>query len=347
MASWPLTAGGVLLAALAMAADFEAPPAPFQTSPRPADGEVLSANPPCFVTPATTASAAGYTVECSPDPAFPPGRTQRWTSPYMLTVPEAVLPPDEYHWRWRPADAADATWSPVRRFALPAGVPEVPFPDVAAWVRRIGTTRPRLLVHADRLEAIRREAAERFGPAWLKAVHATAERCQGQALLPEPEFLPETRDVKRIAIYQRIFQTTRPFMRELAVLAENYLLTGDALSGQEARRRLLHVVGWDPRGSTSLNHNDEPATEVLRYGPTAYDRIVDLLDDAERQRCLDCFMVRLQEMRQRWVERPFEKHPYESHNMGYYLPDLTEACLALAGEAPVEEMLRYALLQLW
>lgn len=343
-----LTAGGVLLAAVAMAADFEAAPAPFQTVARPADGETLTANPPCFVYPATQGHPS-YVVECSAQPGFPAAASLRLVSPYMLAVPGQVLAPGEYLWRWRPGTPDDgaAEWSAVRRFAMPPGVPEVPFPDIDRLVQRLGTSRPRIAVAAADLQTVRQQAAERFGATWLAGVRRTAEALRDKPLLPEPAFLPEARDTRRIELYQKTFQTTRPFMREMVSLAENYLLTGDEASGQEARRRLLHIIGWDPRGSTRLGHNDEPATEIVRYCPTTYDRVCDLLTAEERKRCLDCLLIRMQEMRGLWQTRPFEKHPYESHNMGYYLPDLLEASLALVGEAPVEEMLRYAMLQLW
>jgi hypothetical protein len=343
-----LTAGGLLLASVALAADFEAVPAPYQTVPRPAEGETIAANPPCFVYPATPVGPA-YVVECSRDAQFPPETTLRLAGPYLLAVPTQTLPAGEYVWRWRPGTPADGAteWSAVRRFTVPSGVPEVPFPDVGRLVQRLGTSRPRIGVNAAELQEVRQQARERFGAEGLASVRQTAERLRDKALLPEPAFLPDAKDPKRVEIYQKTFMATRPFMREMVILGENYLLTGDELSGQEAKRRLLHIVGWDPRGSTSLGHNDEPATEVVRYCPTAYDRVYDLLSPAERQRCLDCLLVRLREMRGLWVARPFEKHPYESHNMGYYLPDLLEASLALVGEAPVEEMLGYAMLQLW
>jgi hypothetical protein len=308
----------------------------------------VAANPPCFVYPAAKVFPA-YVVECSRDPGFPAGATLRLASPYMLAVPAEALDPSEYVWRWRPGmpDDGATEWSAVRRFVVPPDVPAVPFPDVAQLVRRLGTSRPRIAVAASELAEIRREVLERLGPGWRAGVRQTAERLRDKPLLPEPAFLPEARDQTRIELYQKTFQATRPFMREMVSLAENYLLTGDELSGQEAKRRLLHIVAWGPRGSTSLGHNDEPATEIVRYCPTAYDRLYELLSPEERQRCLDCLLIRMQEMRGFWQARPFEKHPYESHNMGYYLPDLLEASLALVGEAPVEEMLRYTLLQLW
>ena len=58
------------LGAAVFSADFEAPPAPFQTVPRPAEGETVSANPPCFVYPATKVLDA-YVVEVSKEPTFP------------------------------------------------------------------------------------------------------------------------------------------------------------------------------------------------------------------------------------------------------------------------------------
>jgi hypothetical protein len=48
--------------AMSAVPDFEASPAPAQTTPRPADGEVAAANPPAFVYPAAKAFPA-YVVE--------------------------------------------------------------------------------------------------------------------------------------------------------------------------------------------------------------------------------------------------------------------------------------------
>jgi len=336
--------------AVSLAADFEAPLAAFQTTPRPADGETVSANPPCFVYPAdrtyeSQGSHESYEIEVSTGPAFTEGTTKQLASPYLLLAPAEPLKPGAYFWRWRPSGAAE--WSAVRAFTVSAEAPVVPFPDMDGLVKRLGASHPRVAVTAAGLADARQRALARFGDSWLGGVRKYAEQMRDKELLPEPEFLPETRDQRRIELYQKTFQTTRPFMRELANLAENYLLTSDELTGQEAKRRLLHVVSWDPKGSTSLGHNDEPATEVVRYCPTAFDRVYSLLTAEERRNCVDCLLTRMTEIRDRWRQRPFELNPYESHNMGYYLPDMVEACLAMVGDAPVEEMLRYTLLQLW
>ncbi len=344
----PLAALSLASVLLARAADFEAPPAPFQTVPRPADGETVSANPPCFVFPARKVFD-NYVVEFGSNAEFAAGTTTRMSSPYMLVVAPEPLKPNRYFWRWRPGrwDDGGGGWSPVRSFVVPADAPVVPLPDIAALAKRLGVSRPRVMVWADEVPELRRRALARFGQEWLVGVRQTAEQMRGKTLLPEPALLPPLSDPRRKILYLETFQTTRPFFKELRVLAENYLLTGDELSGQEAKRRLLHIIGWDPHGSTRLSHNDEVATEVVRYCPVAFDRVYALLSVEEKRRCLDVLVVRMHQIRDVWKRSPFEKNPYRSHDMGYFVPDLLQACVALAGEAPVEEMLRYTMLQLW
>lgn len=343
-----LVASPLAATTVVTAAEFEARPVPFQTVPRPADNETVSANPPCFVYPAATNYSA-YVIEFGRDAKFPAKATTRLSSPYMLAVAPEPLKPGRYCWRWRPGRANDgaSVWSAVRMFTVMKDAPVVPFPDVDALVKRLGTSRPRVMVRADEVADLRQRAFAKFGKSWLVQVHKIAEQMRDKPLLPEPAFLPPSGDPNRTALYQKTFQTTRPFFGEMSRLAEDYLLTADELSGQEAKRRLLHIIKWNPRGSTRLSHNDEVGTDVVRHCPVVLDRVHPLLSAGEKRHCLDCLTIRMREMRDRWKTRPFEKYPYESHNMGYYLPDLLQASLALAGEALVEEMLRYTLLQLW
>ncbi|HJN14984.1 MAG TPA: DUF4962 domain-containing protein, partial [Armatimonadota bacterium] len=121
----------------------------------------------------------------------------------------------------------------------------------------------------------------------------------------------------------------------------------DETMARAAARLLMNFLSWDPGGSTSLGHNDEPATEFVRYCPRVYDWIYPVLTTEERETCRDVMQARMAEMYGRWDNRPFERFPYESHNMGYYLPDMLEASLAMAGDLDTEEMLRYCMMQLW
>ncbi len=333
--------------AAAAGASFEAAPAPAQTVPRPLDGETVAANPPCFVYPAAR-HCASYVVQYSRAAEFAPRATHTLAGRWMLNVPQHPLEPGRWYWRWRPGSSGDSgsEWSAVRSFVVPEDAPVVPFPDIPTLVRRIGASHPRVFVTGDSLAEVRRRALALNGAAWLERVQRYAKQAGAKKLLPEPDFLPDWQH-GRLEKYAETFKTYRPFFAEMTHLAQEYLLTGNELSGQEARRRLMSIVAWDPNGSTSLHHNDEVGTDVVRHCPRAYDWIYPLLSAAERRKCLDVFRVRMQEMYETIGKLPFEKHPYESHRMGYYLPDLLQACLAVSGDMDVAEMLHYTMLQLW
>ena len=318
---------------------------PYQTTPWPSAGARIQENPPCFVYPSRR-SMKGYLVEYSTNRLFPPQKTVQLESPYMLACPQQPVRPGSYFWRWRPLD--EGRWSLVRAFTVSKDTAITVSPDIKILVDRIRGVHPRLYVPSSGLAELRDQAKRTFGGTrWLKNVHMYAQRMSKKKLLSEPAFLPPRGNPRRQALYQKTFRTTRPFFREMARLAEDYLLTGDELSGREAKRRLLHIVAWDPLGSTGINQNDEPATEIVRYCSTVYDRVYSLLSAKEKQQCLKCLTIRMKAIMERWRKRPFEKYPYESHNMGYFLPDMLVASLALAGDAPVEEMLRYTMLQFW
>lgn len=345
-----LSAISVLLCLeLSMAADhpFEAPSARAQTVPRPFDGERVAANPPCFVYPAVRHFEA-YVVEYSRSPTFAADTTQVLTGKWMLNVPPESLAPGRWHWRWRPGKGGDGTaaWSSSRSFTVPADVPVVPFPSILTLVQRLGTRHPRVLVTPSGLEAMRGRALATLGKQWRDGVDRYAEAAARKELLSEPDPLPRGKP-EYLSSYVRTFARYRPFFAEMTTLGENYLLTGDELSGREAKRRLLSIVAWDPEGSTSLHHNDEVGTDVVRHCPRTYDWIHPLLTPQERVKCLAVLQVRMQHMFDLLRKLPFEKHPYESHRMGYYLPDLLQACLAVSGDLDVSQMLHYAMLQLW
>ncbi len=331
---------------------FEAPPGPGRTAPRPRDGEICAVNPPCFVYPAARKFPA-YVVEFSRSAEFAPAATHTLVGKWMLNCPEKPLEAGRWFWRWRPGrpgDGADRRWSAVRAFTVSAGVPVLPFPSIPALVRRLGRSHPRVNVTAVGLDAFRKQAAALFGPNWPTQVRHMAEAAARRKLLPEPGFLPDPgREgrLRRVEVYQQTFQRYRPYFAEMTRLAEAYLLSGNEQAGQEARRRLMSIMAWDPEGSTRLRHNDEVGTEVVRHCPRAYDWIHPLLTPAERRKCLEVFRVRLQEMYETLLARPFEVKPYSSHVMGYYLPDLLQAGLAVSGDMDVTELLHYAMLQLW
>jgi Domain of unknown function (DUF4962)/Heparinase II/III-like protein len=328
-------------------AGIDRAPEPGETGYAPEEGTSAPMNPPAFVW-LPVKDVKEYVLEWSTDRAFGARDTESVTCARTIYVPRRVFRPGRWFWRFglRAPEPAGRIYSRTRSFQVPKEAPEVPFPDVRAVVERLSQYRPRDFVPPGGLEEFRRLAEGELRPQ-VEAMRRDAERYIGQELLPEPPKLPPPDDPNRGAEYTRIFRMTRPFNAGMVACAQVYLLTGEERFGQEARRRLMHLMTWDPNGSTSLFHHDEPGTELVRLCPRTYDWVYPLLSEEDRRKCREVLAVRMPQLYKALADMPFETRPYSSHPMDYYISDLTEACLAMAGELPVEEMLEYVLTQLW
>lgn len=324
---------------------LEVPPSPYTVRYAPAEASVSALDPPAFVwLPAP--GAKEYTLQYSRSAGFPPAETTSVACDKTIYVPRQVMGPGKWHWRFGVAgDGGRVEFSRARAFTIAADAAKVPFPDVKAVVARLRGVRPRDFV---RPEDLRRCRELGNGPLkeYLEQLKRDAQHYIGEPLLPEPEFLPKEGQ-ERIVAYAKTFRTTRPFNSGMVACATVYLLSGDEAYGQEARRRLMHLMSWDPNGSTNLFHNDEPGTELVRVLPRVYDWVYPLLSEEEKEKCRAVLAQRIPQVYKMLKDKPFEIHPYESHAMDYYIGDLLESSICMAGELPVEEMLEYVLLQLW
>lgn len=315
----------------------EMEPAPYMVTNAPADGAVSRLDPPAFVwVPAGQIGRS--TLQYSRDPTFPPAATTTVECARTIHVPRQVLGAGTWYWRFgvKPSGTDRISYSRVRRFSIAADAEPVPFPDVPQVIARLEGVRPRNYVRAGEVDRFRSLAA---GPlrAYVEELKRECRPYLGEPLLPEPAFpnVPSQRMIHR------------PFNAGMFACASVYVVTGDEAYGREARRRLRHVAGWNPNGSTSLTNNDEAGAELVRVMSRTYDWIHPLLSDADRRTIRTVLAQRIPQVYRALVAKPFELRPYESHAMDYYVGDLLESTLAMAGELPVAEMLEYVLLQLW
>lgn len=196
---------------------------------------------------------------------------------------------------------------------------------------------PRLFFTEDTIESFRRRCAE-GGDLEHKAnaIVRLSRRYVGQELMPEPERLDGLKGPAYGLAYQKIFRAIRPPCGQMAECALAYLLTGDAELGAEAKRRLLHFTGFDPKGSTWTFHNDEAAMSILRRGCRAYDWTRPLYTDEERAKIERCLVIRAGDVYSLLQKSKFHLNPYISH-LGRQIGFLLEACIALEREHPEME----------
>jgi len=328
-------------------ADLDREPGVREVSCAPADGSTVIANPPAFVW-LPVPEAKRYVLQVSRSREFPANATIQRECNACIEVPRQMLETGQWFWRCGVVTGKDAApvFGRVRAFEVPTDAVRVPFPDVREVVRRLSAMRPRIALRPGDVEKLRTQARGEMAPA-MEPLLKSARSAIGKPLMSEPPALPARKDSARGAALMKMFRESRALTDAMNQCAEAYLLTGDERFGQEARRRLMHLMNWDPNGSTSFASHDGPGTEAVRTCPRVYDYIHPLLTEAERAKCREMLTVRMQHVYCALRRIPFETSPFRSHTMGWYLPDLTEACLAMAGDLPVEEMLEYCLLQFW
>ncbi|MGE4563337.1 MAG: DUF4962 domain-containing protein, partial [Victivallaceae bacterium] len=342
-----LSIGSALLALSASAAPdatslgLDVPPVPGRNldyQPRP--GEVSLTNPPAFRWIPAKGDGIRYQLQVAADREFKNPVYQAKDIEYRVEVPTKPFPAGSYFWRYGVQTPAGVVWSRTRDFTITAEAGIFPYPE-ADYTDRISKARPRLFVRAEELPAFRKRAADGdlkgLADTLLKRVQGFA----GEELVAEPQFLPD--GDSRNATYAVIFRATRPPMDKMEQAGLAYLLTGNRQAGEEAKRRVLHFFGWNPKGSTELTHNDEPAMWLMMRGVRAYDWTYDLYTPEERAKVEKVMLERTRQLYDYLLKRPFDNNPFESH-AGRMTGFMGEAAIELIPEHPeAKKYLDYAL----
>ena len=333
---------------IAMAAEaLDRKPNAGEVNYEPAEGEVTATNPPPFVW-LPVKGHAKYTVQYAPEGDFDGGQCVTVEDIEMTVhTPHEMMKPGRWAWRYGFAAGADLVMSRAREFTIPEDAQAFPLPRIDEIMARIPDTHPRVYFSADGLDELRANVRDDVEyAAQARGTISSAERKIGEDLYPEPEFLPKSGQ-ERGKAYQQSFRTMRPFTGGMETCAKAYILTGDERFGQEARRRLLHFMTWDPEGATSVRNNDEAAMDIAKRAPRVYDWIYDLLSDEERQLCREALGRRMKQINEMHRRMPFDSRPYSSHP-GRMIGFVIEGSIVFAGEIPeAKEWLDYTLKLMW
>ena len=191
---------------------------------------------------------------------------------------------------------------------------------------------PRLFLVPEVLGRLRERAqqgdlAKEMGARCRYAVRAFVDK----ALMPEPAALPRTSRAARGREMLRISRELRPQTRAMSECALLYAITGNGRCAGEAKRRLLHFSGWNPKGATNVMTNDEASMSMILHGARVYDWIRPVLSSAQRQQVEQVLRTRAADLYAMLQWCRYESHLFSSHNareIGF----LAEACIALGAE---------------
>jgi hypothetical protein len=324
----------------------ERDPQPRELLPYPGDGLTVGVNPPGFTwNPSDEAKA--YRLELRTGR----GRTVVSPEPLSSTVyaHSAVLSPGDYQWQvvYLNGENQAVGVSNTRRFTVPAGLPELPMPDVARLKNQLANVRPRILLAGNREQEIKAAIAA-GNVRWWKPFIQAADAALLEELYPEPEGYPP--GPFSVVEWRRIFTPAKVGTAHIARTALAYRLTGDPKYLEAARRWMLNIASWDPRGPTSFRlkqthgvGNTEAAMPILDRMAMGWDWIGDKLTPEERQKIIAAMTVRGNDTLNTYKEQDFHSSPFSNHE-GRLLAFLGNTALAFLGDIPeAEQWLDYVI----
>jgi len=318
-------------------------PNPLIDARRPRQRERVGVNPPGFIWNPVE-GAEEYRVQVARDRKFEDDSCLELSPAGNRTIvlPDERMEAGKWFWRW----TAGQKWSQTFAFTILDDAAPMRIGTPGELMARCGC-HPRAMVPAGGVQALRERLAEE------KPGEVAFVRQDGEALLTEdhelaePPFLPDARshDYNTVhVVWRKAMQDTRAFAKGTERLAFAYLVTGDQRYAAAAAARLDSLAGWDPDGSTSIEHNDEPHMAVMDGAMLAFDWVADALDENSLAR-IAAHLGRRAENSYRWLleRRNYGIERFDSHS-GRMLGFLGQSGISLAGhDQGAGERLRYVL----
>jgi hypothetical protein len=330
-----------------MAQGLDRPPTANEVDYSPAEGDVLTTNPPAFVW-LPVEGENKYILQYSQSNSFNPKSTTTIRD-LDITIHVSTEPfkSGKWYWRYGYSQAGKDHYGRTRTFEISKNATLFPYVPIDQVIDRIPRHRPRLHFTPALVKEIRADKDGRYGHI-TKAVVANAEEIlkMNEPLFEEPRRWEEYENPSMA--YVNAWRSMRPYTQRMVTSALAYLYTGDERFAAEARRRLMHFMDWDIEGSSSAMWPTELGMDIAENTPPVFDWIYPTLSETEKRKCKEVLGARMKQISyQVHRSRPMETQPFSSHP-GRMIGFVVEGSIALAHDVEeVSDWLDYTLKLLW
>ena len=208
-------------------------------------------------------------------------------------------------------------------------LPQVPPPPADAQ-------HPRIYFRPDDVEALRAKIRQIPFRQLAEMILARTAGILVTPLPDEPEPYPDGWEVNH---WRYMRQIASQVSDNMELLAFAYLITGDEMYAEEAKRWIKHVCSWDVGGTTSSAYHDDLGRWILSSMSAAVDWIYDTLTPDELTLVRSVLLARGRELYRLQV-RPLANQPYNSHAISS-LCYLTRVALVLSDLPEAQEWLAF------
>ena len=316
---------------------------------KPDGGETLYENPPRFMWLPVVEDDAQYVLRVSHSDGFAEADTTYFPFIHLnFFTPERVFEAGDYYWSYAECDkqtgAPTTSWSQMRHFTIPEGVPETPLPSRDTRFDTAERGHPRLWMTNDRLTGFRAEIAKTpEAYSWSNFYEKSVLPWMERDVMPEPVGYPNH---KRVApIWRQTYIDCQELLYAIRHLAIGGKVTDDAAMTARAKEWLLGAASWDPAGTTSRAYTDEWAFRVNLALAWGYDWLYDALDEGEKEMVRGALITRTNETATHIMKHAnIHLFPFDSHAVRAVSAVLIPSAIALLDDAPeAEEWLNYSI----
>lgn len=304
----------------------------------PADGSFARCNPPPFGW-LTFPDVAFWQIHLTDER----GKKLTFKTKEPAFVANHVLPAGFYQWFYVGLDASghEIGRSKIRTVNIPPEAIPAPIPDTATLVKLVRDKQPRIL--GKRIATIKRKRDKLTVE--LRNLATWCRLAEKEPLIPEPSgYRPFGEDTEEYnEDWIRIYSAGKVGSAHAARFALSFLLTGNKKHLTLAKKWALHLISWNPFGTTSAFYTDEASMPILERLSWVYDWLRPYWSDYERDLYLTSMQARGQEVLLKYQRIGFAARPFDNH-MCRQLGFLGAAALAFLGEIPeADEWGRYVL----
>ena len=304
---------------------------------RPADGSVCLETPPAFVW-RPQPKARAYDLQYAQAADFSDAVT---VTGLARNVYRPSNPLAAGTWRWRarawPAKGKSPTgWSAPRIFTVAPDAAPCPLPPIGSLLGNVPAGHPRLFMRPETLAAYRDRLATTYAEPWTRLKAICRKLIKNPPPTAEPLLYTGPETVSHSEAWKKRWWGNARYSygatQAASLLAFRWLIDGDAASGALAKRILLDVLKWNPKGASGYRYNDEAGMPYFSYISRTYSFLHGMLSEEERNACRYVMRVRGNEMFRHLYPRILWT-PYASHSQRAW-HYLGEGALAFYGELP-------------
>jgi len=306
----------------------------------PSGGEVAENNSPSFEWP--SGETSNYDVRLSSSKDFSKNLIEKKEIPFTIFNPHKKLGEGTWYWQYR---KSGNNWNPIDSFRITTETKDFVTPNLDKILSNVSSNHPRVFAKKSELNELRARAKNYKETI---AILNEADKLLNEVPLKEKAALPTHKgenefEDEKIAqsasktVGWKVFST-------LNSLTQAYILTGDIKYFNSAKKWMVEVSAWDPKGVTHLSNFGDSG--IMTSLALAVDTFWDLLTETERKKMIKQSAIRANNFYNLWIGK-VESRSSSMHVWQHILHQMFQTSLALAGETPEAEKWLDYIYEIW